>query len=429
MFRIENIPTNFNGYIALNNENYFFNVYNDILRIFYNQTGVNTARDFRDKYRCILEKGLIYGECPDNRRVIFLLDGENYSSYPEKYSEFRLKGCIKEIYYYLETDSTPLLTDKKFDNFNIFNTLSISGSLINSICPQNIVYFNYNGEMQIDNFSAFEETQCISPINIELLSHLFCEFSVSAKHKQDVINGVVLDTKINFSFGCPQTIEMFQTLYVAIKKFVDFMAKARNTDFIITLAQLYNGKSVEFAEVKIFNKYNNICNKEFRDVLYLDAIKENIPTLFKNLCDKKYPLFFLPIDNNDYGKVRFTDIQNLNTAIELASELDEKYSKLKPKPQRQDIAKKKAEIIFEWCKKYVDIIHKTQPQHKGLFEPFYYNLTAENIEAFRKVRNDITHRATGQIDLDIFNCFIALRSIFYYYVLDLDAQTKIRIRI
>ena len=87
MFRKENIPVNFNGYVNLDKENYFFNVYNDELRIFYNQTGVSTAKDFRNKYKTILEKGFIYGECPDKRRVVFMIDWENYSAYPDRYSD------------------------------------------------------------------------------------------------------------------------------------------------------------------------------------------------------------------------------------------------------------------------------------------------------------------------------------------------------
>lgn len=429
MFRKENIPVNFNGYVNLDKENYFFNVYNDELRIFYNQTGVSTAKDFRNKYKTILEKGFIYGECPDKRRVVFMIDWENYSAYPDRYSEFRIKGCIKEAYYFFEENNTDLLCEKKFENFNIFNSISISGSLINSICPQNIVHFNYNGEMQVEEANVFEEIQCFSPIKIELLPNYFCEFSVNAKPKRDVINGVILDTKINFSFDNPQPIMELPTLFLSIKKFVDFMAKARNTDFTLTLSQQYNGKLIEFANVKIFNNYNNLCNKDFREVLNLSVLIDNVSQLFKNLCNKKYSLFFLPIDSNDYNTVRYSDIQNLNTAIEMASELDKKYAKLKPKPQKQDAAKMKAEIIFDWCKKYVDVINKTQPQNKGFREPFYYELTAPKIEAFRKVRNDITHRATGQIDIDIANCFVALRSVLYYHILDLDIQNGINYRI
>ena len=117
MFRKENIPVNFNGYVNLDKENYFFNVYNDELRIFYNQTGVSTAKDFRNKYKTILEKGFIYGECPDKRRVVFMIDWENYSAYPDRYSEFRIKGCIKEAYYFFEENNTDLLCEKKFENF------------------------------------------------------------------------------------------------------------------------------------------------------------------------------------------------------------------------------------------------------------------------------------------------------------------------
>lgn len=51
MFRKENIPVNFNGYVNLDKENYFFNVYNDELRIFYNQTGVSTAKDKKKKMK------------------------------------------------------------------------------------------------------------------------------------------------------------------------------------------------------------------------------------------------------------------------------------------------------------------------------------------------------------------------------------------
>lgn len=427
MFRNKNMPINFNGRVFLGSEEYFFNVFGDELRIFYNRTGAASAKEFRELHSGEIERGIIFGECPDKRRIAFFLGGENYSAYPDSYSEFRLSACIKEIFYWLKGSLGRIDKNKKFEYFELFGAINISGKLIDAICTTKDS--DHKGTHAYSAKSCRKkETTVVSPVGIRLNVFDQCVFSAYVRRDYGA-NETQGCAKIQFDFGCDKSFYEFFQAYDSIKRFVDFMAKARNTDCRITLIQNYDGEQIEFAEVRVFNKYKNICDKTAGQVLCLRSVADRIPFIFKNLDDEKYSPVFLPDDNDCYDSINCTDIQNVATAVEIACELDKKYVKVYPRPKNEQIAASKAAIVFRWCEKYVPLVARTQPQNKGWDQPFYYELTSDKIEYFRRVRNDIVHRAYGRIDLETVNCYVALRSILYYRILDLDPDSRLNLHI
>lgn len=423
MFRKEEIPTDFNGIIIIDQDKFFFDVNNNILRIFYNEQGVHTAREFREKYSEILNTYYLYGECSDKRRVVFILEQENYSSYPASYSEFQISACIKEIYYTLNGEFSNIKEkyNAKLDTLDSIDEIRISGDIVNSIYPQ------YDSIIDFENLpfnNVLEKPTALNPVIVNLTDNITCTFSTMRELDQKIANGNLYNTKFSFAFNSSQHIKDIFKLYYVIKRFVDFLSLARNTVFNFHLVRNYNEEKIEYAQVKVYNNYNNICNKNCSHVIYLGDIEKQIPKIFENLNkESKYTLFFLLIDNNDYNCIGYSNIQNLLTAVELACDLDKTWEKLcKSKPKGNNTLSK-GQIIFNWCRKYSDIISKHQHQNKGWLEPDHYELTAEKINQFRKVRNDITHRAHGKLDIEIANCYIALESILYFHIMELDSKS------
>lgn len=433
MFKNDDIPNNFNGKIFLGNGQYFFDVSGDVLRVFFVASDVTSSDEFREHYSSETDDGVMYGMCPDKNRVAFIVGSEIPSSYPDSYSEFRLLACIKEKFYWLGTDNTvkenePRAKQRKLQRFGTFDSIRISGELIDAICSpvrnpgQKPSLSSENGDFKV-------RTVIVPPVRIKLGVRDECSFTATVKSGSDFTFCRGNRAKIEFSFAGERDFYDFYGLFLRIKRFVDFMAKARNTAFNVTLAQQRGDQAAEFADVKIFYDYDGQINAKATNVLRLDAVKNNLPVIFDNLCDEKYSLIFLPCDDKRRDEVSYADVRNLATAVELACELDKKYVKVYPRPTKEKIAKARARIVFDWCKKYAPLIERAQPQPPEGADRARYRLSADRIENFRRVRNDIAHRATGLIDAEIVSCYYALKSVLYYYVLGWDENSDVAMRI
>lgn len=98
MINYDEIKENFNGKIILNDVSYFFDVKDDVLRIFFNETGIKTVGDFNKTFFTLLKKGWISGVCEDEYRVIFGIREICMSDYPSVYAKYRLFVCIIASY-------------------------------------------------------------------------------------------------------------------------------------------------------------------------------------------------------------------------------------------------------------------------------------------------------------------------------------------
>lgn len=70
MINYDEIKENFNGKIYLGNQYYFFDVEKDVLKIFFNESGINSVAQFNRTYFETIKKGFINGICEDEFRVI-----------------------------------------------------------------------------------------------------------------------------------------------------------------------------------------------------------------------------------------------------------------------------------------------------------------------------------------------------------------------
>lgn len=422
MNNFDEIRENFNGKIEIRTEKYFFDIKGNILRIFFNETGIKTVADFNKIYENELRKGWIYGICEDNYRVAFGIRDICMSDYPSIYAEYKLFICIKEKFHTFSLDKV------RVDNFNAFNSIRISGNLINNICARAYFTYDKNWKMQLDkDLLLSQENNFLPKSKIQLNKDTKCLFEIVSIIDNENINQVSYNSNIIFHFYNSKKIDKFVSLYYSIKSFVDILCFARNTNFNIELMQKHNNKTISFANVKIYEDYRNYCNRPINEYVQISSIENNLNSIFNNLNDKKYPLLFLPIDNDDYYRLTYTDIQNLTTAIEIASDLDKKYDKIKNKINKKDDkarALTKAKIIYDWCNPYKTLLKDKYANNKGWNKPFYYRLTPKAIVKFRDLRNDITHRATGIINRDICNCYLCLRYVLCNYILGIDGNDK-----
>lgn len=422
MINYDAIKENFNGKIILNDVSYFFDVKDDVLRIFFNETGIKTVRDFNKTFFALLKKGWISGVCEDEYRVIFGIREICMSDYPSVYAEYRLFVCIKEKFYTIDCDNG------KIDNFNIFNGIKISGELINNICARACYSFDKDFNKKLDNnLLSSQENIFIPKKKIQLNKHTKCFFEVISIINDENVNKISYNSNILFSFYNDKNVDKFISFYYSIKSFIDILCLARNTKFNIELTQKYNGELISFANVKIYENYRNYCNRPIQEYVQIQSIESTLNEVFVNLNNDKYKLIFLPIDNDDFYRITYTDIQNLNTAVEIACEFDKQFDKIRGKlksKNKKSIASAKAKIIFNWCKVYKNLLIDRYQNNKGINKPFYYNLTVKDIVHFRDLRNDITHRATGVIDRNICNCYRSLRYVLCNYILNVNANDK-----
>lgn len=418
MFRNNELPNNFNGTIKLNNINYFFDVENDTLRIFFDERGISSVREFNKAYGEILINNVVFGICPDKKRVGFVIGQYNYSAYPDRYSEYKLSLIFKEIYYFSHKQG-----DFSIKNFNSFMGIKVSGALIDTIMPQSFITYTQQGQIVFDKKIIEKENESIFESNkITIKEDVTSIVKTKFKINHNSFAGETLSSIIQFDFD--KNYELFEMtkIYPVIKNFLDLLVTARNTDYKIKLYQKLNDEEIDFAVVKIFNNYKNISNKEKYEVVNFEVIQNKIQNIFNNINNSKYTLCFLPIDNDEYNTINYSSIQNLVTAIELACELDRKCPRGASKID-------KANAIYEWCKPYLPIIKDKLHLAFSLTEDSYFALSGDNILKFRQLRHDITHLASGIIDKNMANCYIALKSILYYYLLDVNVEDKERWKI
>lgn len=406
------IKENFNGQITLENECYFFDLNNDVLRIFFNANEINTVAKFNKKYLKILKNGWLYGHCEDDMRVAFFLSSFCYSNNPSKYSEYKILACIKEKFYLLDNSK------EKLQDFTKFCEIRISGNLVNNCCLRPYYKLNKNLEIEADNDLILSHENCyIKDKKIELNKSTKCLFGVTSIQDKNVTNQITHNSYITFKFFKDKQIEKITPMFYSIKKFIDICCFARNTKFEVELLQKYKDKKIAFATMKVYENYRNYCNRPTNEYVQIPSIAKNIDKIFDNLNSAKYSLLFLPIDNDDYYSINYTDVQNLTTAIEIACDIDNEFDKIKKKYSQQEYGKVKAKIIYDWCKPYKKLLKERYFQNKGFDKPLWYNLTIKQIMSFRDLRNDITHRAIGKINQDICNCYLSLRYILCNYIL------------
>lgn len=417
MINYDEIKENFNGKIILNDVSYFFDVKDDVLRIFFNETGIKTVRDFNKTFFALLKKGWISGVCEDEYRVIFGIREICMSDYPSVYAEYRLFICIKEKFYTIGCDNG------KIDNFNIFNGIKISGELIDNICARACYSFDKDFNKKLDNnLLSSQENIFIPKKKIQLNKHTKCFFEVVSIVNDENVNKISYNSNILFSFYNDKNVDKFISFYYSIKNFIDILCFARNTKFNIELMQKFNNKLISFANVKIYENYRNYCNRPIQEYVQIQSIQDSLKEIFENLDNNKYKLLFLPIDNDDFYRLTYSDIQNLTTAVEIACDLDNKYN-LGIKQKKSDSVSK-AKIIYDWCKPYKKLLSDRYQNNKGFNKPFYYKLTVKDIKNFRELRNNITHRATGIINRDICNCYRCLRYVLCNYILCIDGNNE-----
>lgn len=417
MNMFDNIKENFNGKIYIGNQSYFFDVEKDILKIFFNESGINSVAQFNKTYFEIIKMGFINGVCDDEFRIMFGIDEARMSDNPSIYAEYKLFICIKEKFYDIESDK------RRLENFNLFNGIKISGELVDNICARAYYSFDKDFKIKIDNdLLLSQENVFIEKKKIHLNKKTKCHFEVVSVLNCGNVNQVSYNSNILFGFYNNKKIDKFLSFYYSIKNFIDLLCFARNTKFNIELLQKYNNKSISFAYVKIYENYRNYCNRPLQEYVQIQSIQNSLGEIFENLNNNKYKLLFLPIDNDDYYRLTYSDIQNLTTAVEIACDLDNKYSLIKKQKESDSLSK--AKIIYDWCKPYKKLLSERYQNNKGFNKPFYYKLTVKDITNFRKLRNNITHRTTGIINRDICNCYRCLRYVLCNYILCVDGNNK-----
>ena len=420
MINYDEIKESFNGKIEMGTEKYFFDIKGNILRIFFNETGIKTVADFNRTYRNELKRGWIYGVCEDTFRVCFGISEVCMSEYPSIYAEYKLFVCIKEKFHTID------FSKGKVEKFNIFHGIKISGDLIDKICARTYFSFDEDWQRKLDNdLLLSQENVFIPKRKIQLNKSTKCFFEVVSVINDDNVNQVAYNSNISFCFYKHKNIDKFVSLYYSIKDFIDILCFARNTTFNMELTQKINNKNVSFANVKVYEYYRNYCNRPIQEIVQIKSIENNLNEIFNNLTDNKYPLLFLPIDNDDFYRLTYTDIQNLTTSIEIASDMDKKYDKIKNTINKKDVKSRalaKAKILHDWCNTYKKLLKDKYQNNKGWYKPFYYKLTPQAIVKFRDLRNDITHRATGIINRDICNCYLCLRYVLCNYILCVDGN-------
>lgn len=330
--------------------------------------------------------------------------------------------CIKEKYYNIESDN------KKLDNINLFDGIKISGELVDNICTRTYYSFDKDFNIKFDkDLLLSQENNFIDKKKIQLNKNTKCYFKVVSILNRENVNQVSYNSNIIFGFYNSKKINKFPSLYYSIKNFIDILCFARNTKFNIELMQKFNNKLISFANVKIYENYRNHCNRPIQEYVQIQSIQDSLKEIFENLDNNKYKLLFLPIDNDDFYRLTYSDIQNLITAVEIACDLDNKYNLIIKQKKSDSVSK--AKIIYDWCKPYKKLLSERYQNNKGFNKPFYYKLTVKDIKNFRELRNNITHRATGIINRDICNCYRCLRYVLCNYILCIDGNNEINSRI
>ena len=327
------IPDYFCGHLKAENDVFVFSVQDHVVKLLSTKTNENEniaslikLADFEVK-----KPQYLRGIDEANHEIAFLFQ----TGSKIVFDQFRsltfgtpiiIKSCGNAQGFY------QLLTSE----WDKFDAISFSGGIINAVYNPKIaalerstpsemaeIYRDFDGARTIEIKPSPDYTRSVSVA----LDNQNAEMTVSVSHSGGYggVNNVSLGSLgsfIRLEFEHSQTFDKIACYYTVLRKLLALLVGQNNVSFDVALHQrTKDNKFIKTANCKINDGYDDYCEKGFHSVISLDKVFPYIPKLFEIIKSSKnnanHILALLPESNKRLGRITFTKVQALCTALEV----------------------------------------------------------------------------------------------------------------
>lgn len=414
---------NFTGYVIQGEEKIYFHAQDKVFNFIKERVGI-----FAEVSKSVMKSPdhFLYGYSTDGYQIAL------YTGYDERKiaANYKLKPGI----YLVSTANL-----RRYD-MSKMQAIEFIGGTLNNLYQQTPIVTKYDEERKCytKTYPTFKEEYSVKIKDIEcklILKNMPSENSPS-----------IMNLIVRYEFPKEMPIKTIKLTYNLLMKICRFMTNRKNVGFDeVCLYQIDDGtgKWFKFADGFLDYQYDNFTNKKYQQNILFDDIDECIVNLHSVMSadteGKATYLFDFYADNDkDYSILSDGKIKNICSSIECELDVvtdlkDDENTNLadliksvkevikQHRKSDKKIEDKTYDMIFNSMSHWgmansrkIYLLYKKQDYYMIILnEKAKLSCTEENIAAFVKYRNDITHGRYRTLDSVIAETAYALMALAY----------------